>query len=280
MKHTYNEVPKTALMVSGDKEKFLQKIPNLKCDIAILNLEDGVYDKRYARNLVCKYISKYQKEGIKTPKLVVRINDINSIDGKEDIKALNQVDARCVRVPKIKSVEDVKRALDLTNPQTEVHLSLETKEAFADIKSLKIDNRVTTLYLGILDLLESMRLPQSLLTLHNPTIEYILSKYLVDSKSAGFLPFSFVFQEYQDTQLFKKWLQKEYSMGFVSKACISPKQVELTNKIFDSSDEIDRARYIIKIFEEHRDRGITGFSDEKYGYIDEPIYKDALNILL
>jgi citrate lyase subunit beta/citryl-CoA lyase len=168
----------------------------------------------------------------------------------------------------------------LTNPQTEVHLSLETKEAFADIKSLKIDNRVTTLYLGILDLLESMRLPQSLLTLHNPTIEYILSKYLVDSKSAGFLPFSFVFQKYQDTQLFKKWLQKEYSMGFVSKACISPKQVELTNKIFDSSDEIDRARYIIKIFEEHRDRGITGFSDEKYGYIDEPIYKDALNILL
>jgi citrate lyase beta subunit len=85
MKHTYNEVPKTALMVSGDKEKFLQKIPNLKCDIAILNLEDGVYDKVYARNLVCKYISKYQKEGIKTPKLVVRINDINSIDGILDI---------------------------------------------------------------------------------------------------------------------------------------------------------------------------------------------------
>ena len=44
---------RSALMVAGDKLKHLQKIPSLECDIAIVNLEDGVFDKDKARNLIC-----------------------------------------------------------------------------------------------------------------------------------------------------------------------------------------------------------------------------------
>jgi len=33
------------------------------------------------------------------------------------------------------------------------------------------------------------------------------------------------------------------------------------------------------MFEERRAEGITGFSDERYGFIDEPIYKGALALL-
>lgn len=33
------------------------------------------------------------------------------------------------------------------------------------------------------------------------------------------------------------------------------------------------------LFEEHASCGITGFVDERYGFIDEPIYKGALGIL-
>jgi citrate lyase subunit beta/citryl-CoA lyase len=29
----------------------------------------------------------------------------------------------------------------------------------------------------------------------------------------------------------------------------------------------------------HRDSGVTGFVDEEYGFIDEPIYKGALALL-
>jgi citrate lyase subunit beta/citryl-CoA lyase len=269
-------------MVSGDKEKFLQKVPSLDCDIAILNLEDGVFDKEYARELVCKYLLKYQDTEIDTPKLVVRINSLDAC-GIADIKALNHVGAKCIRIPKIKNQDEVSKLLELVNSDVEVHLSLETKEAFNDISSLKVDDRVTTLYLGILDLLESLKLPQSLLSLQNnranPTIEYILSKYLIDSKSVGFVPFSFVFQDYLDTDMFESWLEKEYAMGYNHKSCISPNQVKSVSKIFDNSDEIIRAKYIVKVFEENRDNGITGFSDTKYGYIDEPIYKDAVNTL-
>jgi citrate lyase subunit beta/citryl-CoA lyase len=125
-----------------------------------------------------------------------------------------------------------------------------------------------------------MGLPQSLIDLNNPTMHYMLSHFLVTSRAMNVKPVSFVFQEYKDLDTFKEWLELEHSMGYGAKGCISPKQVELVNEIFvNKEDEIKRAKVIVKLFEMHRDEGITGFSDEEYGFIDEPIYKGALKLL-
>jgi citrate lyase subunit beta/citryl-CoA lyase len=267
---------KSALMVSGDKEKFLSKIPDLSCDIAIVNLEDGVYDKEGARELVCGYIQKYQE--LKSPKIVVRVNDLEEC-GLEDIQALNSSGVKAVRIPKIKTPQDVQKALEAVDEGVEVHLSIETKEAFQNLRTLKVDERVTTVYLGILDLLASMKLPQSLVRTDNPTIDYILSKFLIDAKTAGFYPVSFVYQDYKNVVEFSNWCQKELNMGFSAKGCISPSQVAIANDIFARGSDVERARYVKKIFEAKQKEGISGFSDERYGFIDEPIYKDALNVL-
>ena len=267
---------RSALMVAGDKEKFLDKLPNLKCDIAIVNLEDGVFDKNYARELVC---SKLQNV-ISNAKVVVRINALDEC-GREDIKALNRIKPDAIRVPKIKTPEDVKLATQLIDEAIEIHLSVETKEAFDNLTKLKLDERITTVYLGILDMLESLNLPQSLLSLDNPTIDYILSKFLIDSKITGFDALCFTYQEYENLEEFELWCKKAKKMGYEGTSCISPKQVEIANRVFAFDDEaIKRAKYIVKIFEEQRSKGCTGFADEKYGFIDEPIYKDALRELL
>ena len=93
-------------------------------------------------------------------------------------------------------------------------------------------------------------------------------------------PVSFVFQEFKDLDTFKEWIRVEKSMGYDAKGCLSPKQVELVNEIFrDGEEELKRAKIIIKLFEMHRDEGITGFVDEEYGFIDEPIYKGALALV-
>ena len=42
---------------------------------------------------------------------------------------------------------------------------------------------------------------------------------------------------------------------------------------------IKRAKTIIKLFELKREEGVTGFEDDEYGFIDEPIYKGALAVL-
>ena len=259
------------LMVAGDKQKHLDKLQYLKCDIAMVNLEDGVWDKDFARDLVIQNLKDRNNSNI-----VVRINSLNSC-GRDDIKAINHIKPKAIRVPKIKSIEDIKELLNLIDKDIDIHLSIETKEAFKNLEDLKIHKRVTTVYLGILDLLESLGLPQNLLTLDNPTIDYILGRFLISSKIAGFEAVSFVFQDYKDTVLFTKWCQKEKDMGFEAKACISPVQVDIVNKIFAIDEkELKKAKYIKEIFEKNRQNGITGFSDDRYGFIDEPIYKDAI----
>ena len=69
-------------------------------------------------------------------------------------------------------------------------------------------------------------------------------------------------------------------MGFTSKACMGPSQVDIANSIFGvSKDEIERANHIKKVFENSSSINENGFMDAKYGFIDEPIYKDALLVL-
>jgi citrate lyase subunit beta/citryl-CoA lyase len=266
----------SALMVAGDKIKHLNNIKNLKSDISIINLEDGVFNKDQARDLVCEHL---KNNTYTNTQIVVRINSLNKC-GIEDIKALNKIKPYAIRVPKISTLNDLQKACDLIHKDIKIHLSIETKEALNNLSKFNIDKRITTVYLGILDMLESLQLPQNLLQLSNPSIDYILSKFLIDSKIANLYPISFVYQDYKNLDQFEQWCKKEKDMGFSAKSCISPSQVEIVNKIFKIDHaEIEKAKYIKSIFEKQKQNGCTGFSDEKYGFIDEPIYKNALLIL-
>ena len=258
-------------MVAGDKQKHLDKLDTLKTDFATVNLEDAVSNKEIARELVIKNLINRDNNNI-----IVRVNSFDTC-GKKDIQAINKIKPYAIRIPKVKSIDDIKLALELIDDDIEVHLTIETKEAFNLLSTFNIDKRVTTVFLGILDLLESMKLPQNLLQIDNPTIDYILSKFLVDSKTAGLHPVSFIYQEYKDLETFTKWCIKEKKMGFVSKGCTSPSQVDIVNTIFaPNQEEIEKAHYIKEQFEIHQKNNCSGFSDKRYGFIDEPIYKDAL----
>ena len=132
----------------------------------------------------------------------------------------------------------------------------------------------------ILALLTSLGLPQSLVQPGNPAIDYILSKFLVDARTAGIHPISFMFQEYHDTETFRKWCEREKMMGFETKACMGPKQVQIANEVFGPDQAaIERAKHIKSVFETNAANAQNGFMDEKYGFIDEPIYRDALLVL-
>ena len=269
---------KSVLMLSCNNIKHLSKIESLESECIMLNLEDGVSqeDKPFALVLAAIFISKIQKSD---KKLVVRVNALNE-GGYEEITYLNQFMPDAIRVPKIKDAKEVKNVLVLLNDDIDLHLSIETASAWHQLSTLALNKRVTTFYLGILDLFADMKLPQSLINIDNPTMLYILSHFLITSKSMNVKAVSFVFQEFKDVETFSKWIELEKSMGYDAKGCISPSQVKLVNAMFvDKEEEIKRAQVIVKLFEMHRDEGVTGFVDKDYGFIDEPIYKGALTLL-
>ncbi len=259
--------------------KHLNRMDESNADMITLNLEDAIAPslKKKALYNIALFLSHMPKSN---SCIIVRVNPLNK-GGEEEIAFLNNFGFDAVRVAKVKNQYDIARALTLLDEKKELHISMETKEAFSNLARLRLDERFTTANIGILDLLSSLGLPQSLVTLGNPTIDYILSKFLIDAKSTGVLPISFMFQEYNDTETFRRWCLYEKKMGFSSKACMGPKQVAIANEIFGySGEDILRAKHIKKRFEEESANGNNGFMDERYNiFVDEPIYKDALMIL-
>ena len=266
------------MMLNPLNLKHLNRIDEHEADMITLNLEDAIAPsrKKEALHNIALFLSHMDHSNAF---IIVRTNPLNE-GGAEEIAFLNDFGFDAVRVAKVKNQTEIAQALTLLSTEKELHISLETKEAFERLSSLRIDERLTTANLGILDLLTSLNLPQSLVTLENPTIDYILSKFLVDAKTAGIHPISFMFQEYNDTETFKAWCEREKMMGFETKACMGPKQVQIANEIFGINKyELERAIYIKEAFETHSAQGINGFMDEEYGFIDEPIYRDSLLIL-
>jgi len=268
----------TNMMLNPLKKRHLEKIATTQAGVITINLEDAIAKERKAEALQNTIDFLSQNFEINS-KVVVRINSLEE-GGKDEIKALNSYSFLAIRVPKVKSKQEIIEALTLIKDNKELHISLETKEAFYNIRDWRVDSRFTTANLGILDLLNSFNLPQSLLQLNNPTIEYILSKFLLDCQSIGLEAISFMYQDYNNLQEFEDWCKKEKLMGFSSKACLGPKQVEIANKIFtNNQDELNRAKEIVEFFTTSSQKGENGVMHPKYGFIDEPIYRDALLVL-
>lgn len=269
---------RSALMVSAHRVKHLNKLDELSADMAIINLEDGVApeEKPRARALAALFVANARE--VKT-ELVVRVNPLGE-GGEEDIQLINQVLPDAIRIPKVRTRQEVEQLCSLIDPAIRIHLSIETGEALKNLADLRVEQRVDTVYLGILDLCADLRLTQSVMTTDSPTAHYLLSRFLIDAHIAGFHPVSFVYQEYKDLDAFEQWCLLERKMGFSSKGCISPGQVELANRVFaPNPDEIERAKAVVRCFEEEAAKGSTGFVHDEYGFIDEPIYRGALAIL-
>ncbi|WP_295422388.1 aldolase/citrate lyase family protein [Sulfurovum sp.] len=266
------------MMLNPLNLKHLNRMDESRADMITLNLEDAIAPSRKKEALynIALFLSHMEHS---RSFIIVRTNPLNE-GGTEEIAFLNDFGFDAIRVAKVKNQTEIAQALTLLSSDKELHISLETKEAFENLSSLRIDERLTTANLGILDLLTSLGLPQSIVTLKNPAIDYLLSKFLVNAKTAGIHPISFMFQDYNDTDTFRAWCEHEKMMGFESKACMGPKQVEIANEVFSINEyELTRARHIKEVFEANAAKGINGFMDEKYGFIDEPIYRDSLLIL-
>ena len=266
------------MMLNPLRLKHLNRIDNLDADMITLNLEDAIAPSRKKEALVNIALSLSHLKASKSF-IIVRTNPLDE-GGREEIEFLNRFSFDAVRVAKIKTKEEVLEIDRILDQRKEIHISLETREAFHALATFSDTPRFTTANLGILDLLTSLDLPQSLVTHNNPTIHYILSKFLVDAKIAGLNPISFMFQDYNDTEGFRTWCKLEKRMGFTTKACMGPIQVQIANEVFSVDNrEIIRAKHIKKVFETSSKKGEHGFMDDEYGFIDEPIYRDALLVL-
>ena len=268
---------RSVLMLSCNNIKHLSKIETLPSEAIVLNLEDGVAtkDKPYALVLSAIFLARHR---VCSKKLIVRVNSLDTT-GYDEITYLNRFMPDAIRIPKVRSIEEVDSVLALLDEQIELHLTIETKEAWHLMGRLKRDKRIKAYYLGILDLFADMGLSQDRITPENPTVRYMLPHFLTTCKSLDIKAVSFVYQEHKQLERFREWLELESAIGFDAKGCITPTQAEYINEIFCyDPKEVARAREIVREYELYgKESG--GFVHKEYGFVDEPVYKAALRVL-
>ncbi len=71
--------------------------------------------------------------------IIVRVNPLNS-GGREEIAFLNGFRFEAIRATKIKERDEIEDILKILDKGKELHISLETKEAFFNINSLKAND--------------------------------------------------------------------------------------------------------------------------------------------
>ncbi len=270
------EFAKSSLVINPTNPKHLEKLATIEADIAVINLEDGVADSKKEEAL---FAAATALSSLKSSKAVIsiRTNPIDSPYFPLEMEIINIVCPDAIRIPKIKNKDELLKIEKMLNPSIDIHLTIETKEAFYNLRELKTSSRVTTLFLGAIDLLEDLKLGSWMIDTKSDTLKYIMSKFVVDSKSIDTKPISFVWQAYEDMKGFESWIEIEKNMGFEAKACISPAQVKKANEFFaPSKKSIEDALYIKDVFEKNEALGIGGFKDERFGFIDAPIYKNAI----
>lgn len=257
---------KSVLMVSGHQVKHLNKIDEIKADVIMLNLEDGVPKdkKEIARFMIGVFLSNIKNID---KEIVIRVNALDE-GGMEDIKFLDKFCFNAFRIPKVNSLEEIDNLFLLTNK--EIHLSIETKESFFNLKEFS-HPKITTFYIGVYDLLNELNISHSIIELNNPLIHKILSDFSLTCRYLNVTPIGFVYQFYKDLEGFKKWCLLQKNLGMSGVGCITLKQCEIANIVF--SEDLEFAKMIVKRFEKEGPFTIDGL------YVDEPIYKNYLNLI-
>ncbi|KIM10661.1 MAG: hypothetical protein KU37_10265 [Sulfuricurvum sp. PC08-66] len=266
------------LMVSGHQLKHLNKIDELPTDVIMFNLEDGVAPekKEAALHLVALFATHAHALD---KHVVVRINPLEE-SGFEEIALLNSVHPDAIRIPKIEQNTPIERVPTLLHAGIDIHLSIETAWSWNHMAQLAAIPRVTTFYLGVLDFFAQLGLDIEGVRIDNPLMHYLLSHFLITCKSHAIRPVSFVYQEYKNLEALQAWLALEKSLGYRAKGAISPQQAQHIIQAFAlDTEKLKKARYIVEKFEAMQAQGITGFKDEHYDFIDEPIYKASLALL-
>jgi len=287
-KKVENPFKRASLIVSADRVEHLKKALDREADILIFNLEDGVSDKRkpFARLLLRKFLLNTPLSGEK--EVVVRINPIDSPHFWDDVIRLLPALPHGIRLSKVTSPEDVitldrliaayERSRGVPEGFIKIHLSIETPEALLDLpRILGASERVEVAYLGILDLFAGLKVSQRFTG--KRLGDFVREKFAFECRACGVHPVGPAYQDYRDLEGFREEALKEKELGFSGKMAISVRQARIAMEVFSPSpEEIEEARKIVEVYEKALKEGRGGITCDGR-FVDQPVYKDALNIL-
>ena len=273
---------RSMLFLPGNNPNMLINGNCLCADAVIFDLEDAVSpDEKDAARILVRNTMRYMD--FRGCEIIVRINSIDTAYWRKDIDAIAPYIPGLILLPKTGSAADV-LAADEYITQTEEKLGLaqgtiglmpliETamgvENAFAIASATK---RVKALFLGAEDLTADLQCKR---TKEGREIEYARTRLVMAARAAGVDVYDTPFTDVNDDEGIEIDALLAKSLGFSGKASISPRHVEVINRVFSPTiAEIDYAYEVMEAIALAKQQG-KGAIALRGKMIDAPIVMRA-----
>lgn len=250
---------RSMLYVPGCNVRYVNKARTLKVDSVILDLGDPILveKKVESRRIVCEAVLA---GGYGRREVVVRVNDLDSPWGREDVEAVARIGADAVLFPNVESKADVAEALAALDRAGGSHLPIMVliESPIAVLRAEEIaaaSERIACLLVATSDLLNQLhgrRTPERTAVLHS------LSHVLLAGRAYDRGVVDGISGDLKDMQSFEYACRVGRDLGFDGKSLIHPFQLPYCNDAFTpKAHEIAAALEVIDALERahHEGRG-------------------------
>ncbi|WP_425145685.1 HpcH/HpaI aldolase/citrate lyase family protein [Deinococcus sp.] len=238
--------PRSVLYVPADRPRALAKLPELRCDAVILDLEDAVLPehKGEARAGAARVL----RAGANKP-LLLRLNGPGTPWEQDDLELALRFAPAGIVLPKAEEPTRV-REVSLGLP---LWLMIETPLGVRRAAELAAVTGVAGLIVGANDLLLGLR---ARLTPDRSALLHALSSVVLSARIHGLAALDAVHNDLQDEAGLERTSSQGRDLGFDGRTLIHPAQIETVNRIYGVSDaEAQEARELLAVWEAARQEG-------------------------
>lgn len=244
---------RSVLYMPGSNPRALEKAKELNADVLILDLEDAVAPEKKveARELI---IAAVKGGGYGRRELVVRVNGLDTPWGADDIRAVANIGADAICLPKVETAETVLEAVRILEaagaPESvKIWIMAETPKGVLNIQSsASAHERLTAIMMGTSDLAKDLRVP------HSPGRAGFLTSLgmcVLAARANNLDIIDGVHIDLDDADGLQSVCRQGRELGFDGKSLIHPKQLDAANQYFaPATAEIERAKKIIEAWKD------------------------------
>lgn len=237
---------RSVLYIPASKPRALDKARGLQVDAIIFDLEDAVtVDEKVAARATLK--EALDQGGYGARFKIVRINGFDTEWGMDDAKAVKDMGADAVLLPKVASPDDLDALAAITGDLA-IWAMMETPRGMLNAGAIAAHPKLAGMVMGTNDLAKELQCrPRA----DRMPMLTSLQLCLLAAKAEGLVIIDGVYNAFKDDEGLKVECDQGRDMGFDGKTLIHPAQVAVTNEAFaPSAVEIDLAERQITAFEE------------------------------
>jgi citrate lyase subunit beta / citryl-CoA lyase len=249
---------RSMLYVPGCNLHYLDRARTLAADCVILDLGDPILvaAKEESRHNV---VAAVKQGGYGSREVIVRVNNLDSIWGHDDIKAVANIGADAILFPNIESAEHVHTALKLLDEAGGAHMPImvmiESPIAVLNAKEIAAaSDRIICIMMATSDLTSQLH---ARVTHEQSAILTALSLVILAARAYGRCVVDGITSDFKNIHSFEYACRLGRDMGFDGKTLVSPSQIAYSNDAYTpKNSEVAEAREIITALQAANDAGL------------------------